>query len=257
MRDIHLSIVSHGHAHYLERLFADLAAMPSARRYQATLVVNIPHADRDFLQHAPFPVGVIDNPRPQGFGHNHNMAFRAPPLAAERAFFVVLNPDVRLQGDVLAVLAGRLGQNPGAGVIAPRVVSPQGVPEDSARELPTLQGLIRKALGRSGAWQQPPGDAVYSPDWVAGICMLFPQQVFAQIGGFDEGYHLYYEDVDICSRLWLAGYSVLVDPTQAIVHDAQRSSRRQWRYARWHLQSVLRFLTSDVYRQVRRLHRRR
>jgi N-acetylglucosaminyl-diphospho-decaprenol L-rhamnosyltransferase len=257
MRDIHLSIVSHGHAHYLARLFADLAAMPSAHRYQVTLVMNIPHADRAFLQAVPFPVGVIDNARPQGFGHNHNMAFRAPPLGAERAFFVVLNPDVRLQGDVLAVLAGRLRDNPHAGVIAPRVVSPHGVPEDSARELPTLPGLIRKALGRSGAWQAPPGDAVFSPDWVAGICMLFPQQLFAQLGGFDEGYYLYYEDVDICSRLRLAGYSVLVDPTQTIVHDAQRSSRRQWRYARWHLLSVLRFLRSDVYRQVQRLPRRR
>jgi GT2 family glycosyltransferase len=82
--------------------------------------------------------------------------------------------------------------------------------------------------------------------------MLFPRQVFEQLHGFDERYFLYYEDVDMCGRLQLAGYKVAVCPQAQIVHHAQRSSHRSLKYLRWHLASMLRFFFSPVYRQLRK-----
>ena len=121
--------------------------------------------------------------------------------------------------------------------------------------------LVLQGGGALGSYQAGVYEALsaspYQPDWVAGMCMLFPRQAFAEVDGFDTRYHLYYEDVDICSRLWLSGYTVMVDPRFSIIHAAQRSSHRNLRYARWHLQSMLRFFRSDVYRKARALHGRR
>jgi len=257
MRDIHISIVSHGHARHLTSLFACLTEMPSAHRYQITLVKNVAEVGFTLPQRQCFPIHVIDNAGPQGFGQNHNNAFLRPPVADQRAYFVVLNPDTQPRGDLFADLAGRLDQLTAPGVIGPAVFSPRDGREDSARELPTIGRLLRKLFGKTGSWAVPDDNCLFAPDWIAGMCMMFPQRVFREIGGFDRRYHLYYEDVDICSRLWLAGYSVWVDPAQSIVHAAQRYSRRNWRYARWHLTSIVRFLGSDVYRKARDLHRRR
>ncbi len=257
MRDIHISIVSHGHARHLTVLFACLAEMSSSYRYQVTLIKNVAEVDLELPQQQSFPVRIIDNASPQGFARNHNMAFAEPPLADQCAYFVVLNPDTQPCGDLFADLAGQLDRLRLPGVIAPAVFSPNGEREDSARELPTIGRLLRKLFGRSGSWTAPSDNGLLTPDWVAGMCMMFPHPVFLEIGGFDESYHLYYEDVDICSRLWLAGYSVWVDPAQSIVHAAQRYSRRHWRYARWHLASIARFFASDVYRKARALHRQR
>lgn len=257
MRDIHVSIVSHGHARYLERLLGELAALPSAARLQLTLVVNLADETLNLAPAGGLPVRLIQNAEPQGFAHNHNMAFEAAPLPDERIWFVVLNPDVALRGDVLAILAHALSEDPSAGVAAPLVLAPDGTRADSARELPTPARLVGKLFGRSGVWPAPATARNCAPDWVAGMCMMFPERAFAQVGGFDRRYYLYYEDVDICSRLWLAGYRVLVVTAGTIVHEAQRASRRDWAHARWHLDSIGRFLRSDVYRRARALHRER
>ena len=87
--------------------------------------------------------------------------------------------------------------------------------------------------------------------------MVFRASVFEQIGGFDENYFLYYEDVDICSRLWLEGYLLQTEKNTSIVHDAQRESRSNIRYFRWHIESMLRFFNSDVYRRVKLFHLKR
>lgn len=257
MRDIHISIVSHGQARYLDGLFAQLAAMPSVARAQVTLTLNVAEVLPAAVDSMPFPVRVLRNARPQGFAHNHNVAFREPPVPAEQQYFVVLNPDVELRGDLFAGLADRLRDAPEVGVIAPQVLAADGAREDSARYLPTPSRLVAKLFGRRGAWPVEVDDRPFQPDWVAGMCMLFPRQAFAEVDGFDTRYHLYYEDVDICSRLWLSGYTVMVDPRFSIIHAAQRSSHRNLRYARWHLQSMLRFFRSDVYRKARALHGRR
>jgi len=257
MRDIHLSIVSHGHSRHVESLLADLAGLPCIDRCQLTLIENLAEAAMAALPDCRCPVKVMNNRHPRGFGANHNLAFRAAPLPEERRWFVVLNPDLHIRSDVLSPLTALLEESPGVGVAAPGVVSVSGAPEDSARELPTPLRLLRKLAGRSGAWPVGETDRPFHPDWIAGMFMLFRAEVFEEVGGFDEGFFLYYEDVDICSRLWLNGYSVLVDPSLSIIHDAQRTSRKNWRYARWHLASMLRFFTSDVYRRARRLHRQR
>jgi GT2 family glycosyltransferase len=74
--------------------------------------------------------------------------------------------------------------------------------------------------------------------------MLFRREDFAQVGGFDERYYLYYEDVDICRRLRARRRDIRLVPQASVTHDAQRASRRDVTHMLWHARSMLRFLTT-------------
>jgi hypothetical protein len=71
--------------------------------------------------------------------------------------------------------------------------------------------------------------------------MLFRAEAFQDIGGFNEEFFLYYEDVDICARLWKAGWKVVLHPGVSVIHDAQRASRHNPRHMAWHLSSMARY----------------
>jgi GT2 family glycosyltransferase len=82
-------------------------------------------------------------------------------------------------------------------------------------------------------------------EWVAGMFIGFRSDAYARIGGFDERYFLYYEDVDICRRLRSHGCKVVYDTTVSVIHEARRASRRNPRLMRIHAASALRYLLSS------------
>lgn len=233
--------------HLVKHLLNDLQSQCSAEHIEIILTRNVPEIDDIYIADIPFPVRLVDNPSPKGFGANHNAAYKI----ARGDYFCVLNPDIRLMENPFPSLIAQAQQQK-VGVVAPRILNPVGLREDSARRFPTPTELLRKALGGASEVVTDSHHAS-AADWVAGMFMLFPSSVFRAMGGFDERYFLYYEDVDICARLALAGYKRLVCSDVAVVHDARRSSHRRFDYAAMHLRSILRFFFSDVYRQVRKL----
>lgn len=236
---ISVSVVSHGHGAQVDALVGDLARVCAG---PLELLVTLNVAEQHALFQERFPLVVIENPVPKGFGANHNAAL----ARARGEYFCVINPDVRLAADPFAALVERMA-DARIGVCAPRVLDPQGRVEDSARNFPTPLEILAKAMGRAPAL---PGGA--TPDWVAGIFMLFRTAVLREAGGFDERYHMYYEDVDLCARLRLAGLEVALCPAVSVTHDARRASHRNARHLAWHLQSMARFFTSAPYREIAR-----
>lgn len=102
--------------------------------------------------------------------------------------------------------------------------------------------MIAKLLGLDrGTYAVDRRARCFCPDWVAGMFMLFPSAAFEAVGGFDENFYLYYEDVDICVRLRHLGYRVAVMRGASVVHNARRDSRRCLRFARWHAASMARY----------------
>ena len=91
------------------------------------------------------------------------------------------------------------------------------------------------------------GSQTIMPDWVAGMFMLISSDCFEQIGGFNEKYFLYYEDVDLCTRLKLAGYKIVLCAGVSAVHDARRESHSSLKHFLSHLRSFIRFFLSPVY----------
>src|SRR5688572_723914 len=239
---ISVSIVSHGHENHIRRLVADLDAIERPD-LEVLLTLNAPEDRALRGLSAPFPLTFLVNDMPRGFSTNHNAAFRA----ARGDFFCVLNPDLRLSSDPFRRLLQALEEDR-VGVAAPHVLEPDGSVQATYRPVPTPGRLFRKALGFTEAVPSETAQRVY-PDWIGGMFMLFRRSAFELVGGFDERYFLYYEDVDICCRLWLAGRKVCVAKDAVVVHEGQRASRRNLRYLRWHLQSIWRFFHSPVYRR--------
>lgn len=237
---VSVSIVSHGNAALVDALLADLRRVLGASgATELILTLNVPEPEPTALGDLPFAARVIRNPAPRGFGANHNAAFRL----ARGEFFCVLNPDVRLDDDPFEALIDCLDE-PGVAVAAPQILSGDGRIEDSARRFPTPLSILGKALRRGEIrLDYPPADRPFRPDWTAGMFMLFRSAAFREIGGFDEGYHLYYEDVDICARLRRRGKGVVVTPAISVTHQGDRRSRRDLRYLSWHLASMARYFS--------------
>lgn len=240
MNRVSLSVVSHRQGGMVNELFGDIA------RYSPDLDVyltcNIPEKTvfyADGLQH----LHRVDNVNAKGFAANHNAAFRH----CETPYFCVANPDIRLSNDPFPDLL-KCMDDPEVGLVAPMVVAPTGKPEDSARFFPTPRSLLAKAILHDDGRMPIAGMAPQTVDWVAGMFMLFRADAFREISGFDEAFFLYYEDVDICARLWNAGWKVIYHPGVSVIHAAQRVSRRNPRYMAWHLSSMARYLAKHFGR---------
>ena len=237
-----VSIVSHGQAELCARLLDDLARHSAASIGQLIITQNVPDSVPVTLD-LPFPVEVIDNPRPQGFGENHNKAFRR----ATGDFFAVMNPDLRIPGDPFPALARCLA-DPTVGIAAPLVREASGTVADFARPLVSPWEVLRR---RVDARVDP--SQLARPDWIAGMFLAFRRQAYADLGGFDERYFLYCEDVDICARVRLRGLRLEMAGDASVTHLAQRESRRSLRYMWLHVSSLFRFWSSPVYRDYRAL----
>ncbi len=212
---------------------------------QVIVTLNLPEARPEVASAPGFELEWIENPLPQGFAENHNAAFKH----CRTPFFCVLNPDVRLDADSFPPLVACLTRLPG--VAGPRVVAAHGGLEDSARRVPGPLRLLAR-------WWHRRFEADYSMtvgeqtvDWLAGMCLMFDVDSYRAVGGFDEKYHLYCEDVDICLKIHLAQRHVTWVQDAVVVHDAQRTSHRRLRYLIWHISSLLKLFTAGTYWRFR------
>lgn len=242
MQKISISIVSHGQGGLVSQLLSDIAKCCGTHSVEVLLTINLPEQVPFVDRQYPFPVRIIRNSRPQGFGANHNQAF----AQATGAFFCVMNPDIRFNRDPFLPLLHCL-QDVAVGVVAPLVLGEGGGVEDSARRFPTPFKILCKAMGgcKSGDYSVYEGEVF--PDWVGGMFMLFSRATFAKMRGFDERYFLYYEDVDLCARLMLSGYRALLCARAQVVHLARRDSHRHLKFLKWHVTSMIRFFCSRPF----------
>ena len=232
-----VSIVSHGHGAMVQKLIWTLARLNSGVIARVVLTLNLPEAEPARPAEGwPFALQVIINAQPAGFGTNHNRAL----AGAKEPFVCVLNPDVELAGGDPFVALVRSASMPGTGCAYPGQLDAQGRFQDSERELPTPWVLLRRHVT---------GRRETKADWVNAACLVLPQPVWQTLGGFDEAYFMYCEDVDLCLRLRLVGLDLVHAPVQ-VVHAGQRASQRRWEHLRWHVQSLLHLWRSSVYRQA-------
>lgn len=238
-----VSIVSHGHGPLVQRLLDDLALHGENSVARVVLTHNLPEAEPVSPYGGwPFALEVRRNAQPAGFATNHNRALHA----ASEACLCVLNPDVQLcQGTAANPFPALIhaATQPGVGCAYPQQVDLQGRVQDSERNVPTPLALLRRRLlGRQES----------RADWVNAACLVVPRAVWQQLGGFDERYFMYCEDVDLCLRLRLLGFALKRADAQ-VVHAGTRASRRKLRHLAWHLASLLRLWRSRAYREGRQL----
>ncbi len=236
-----VSIVSHGHGEDIRHLLTDMAAFGCKEIAEVVLTLNVPEeALVDWIaQHDwPFAFTLIRNDRSLGYGANHNQAFEH----CRTPYFCVLNPDIRFTRDPFPHLISAL-QPVGVGCTYPMQSEEGGRPIDRVREVPTPLALLRRYLVPGYRYRPQ------SRHWVNGSFMLFPSDIFRQLGGFDTSYFMYCEDVDICLRLQQTGLRLELASQAHVQHLATRASRRLSRHFWWHIRSLFRLWRSSTYRQ--------
>jgi GT2 family glycosyltransferase len=245
---ITLSIVSHGNAERVGHLLASLQRHEQdTSRFQVILTDNLKDDLPDFDPAPWASLTMLRNDRRLGFAQNHNRAL----AMAEGRYYAILNPDLIFEQPVFERLIARIHTHR-ADLVAPQIVDENGMVQDSYRSLPTPLDIIRRRLpGYKFEALQADHEGLVRPDWTAGMFWLMEAGVFRELGGMDERYRLYFEDVDFCARARLRGMNILVDTQVRVRHDAQRSSRRNPYYLILHIQSALRFFASPVYRRIR------
>jgi N-acetylglucosaminyl-diphospho-decaprenol L-rhamnosyltransferase len=242
---ISVSIVSHLQGGMIKMLLADMQKYCNDVSMEVLLTLNVAERLDIAVNDYSFPVFVHMNSAPNGFAANHNQAF----MRSSGQFFCVLNPDIRLPENPFQPLLDKL-QNDSVGVAAPLIAAKNGAVEDSARCFPTPFKILCKTFGRYNVSDYVIKKETIFPDWVGGMFMLFRSEVFEKLGGFDPRYFLYYEDVDICARLRLQGYEVVLCPQAKAIHDARRESHRSFKYFKWHLISMMNFFCSGVFLKI-------
>jgi len=239
-----LSIVSHGDADKVHNLLASLQMHePDTSQFQLILTDNLGDDLHEFDSSPWASLHILRNNRQAGFAKNHNKAFQL----ANGKYFAILNPDLIFEHPVIDSLIDSLHTHR-ADLIAPAIVDRDGSQQDSFRNLPTPFEIVRRRLpGYTFEAPQPDHEGMLYPDWIAGMFWLMDADVYRRLGGMDERYRLYFEDVDFCTRARLEGMKLFVDPRIRIRHDAQRSSRKKTYYFWLHLRSAIRFFTSSVF----------
>ena len=232
-----LSVVSHGQSALVRQLLEDLIRLAPAD-IEVLLTANLTE-DQGNYPTCPFSIRFIHNAHPKGFGANHNAAFKL----ATSPYFAVVNPDIRLKSLDLEALLRPL-RIPDVAAVAPVVLSAQGSVEDSIRRFPTFGRLARRVFLNQRASDYQWGADPIDVDWAAGMFVVFRADAFRLVKGFDDRrFFMYFEDVDICTRLRNRGKRILLQPQVSVIHDARRDSHRSIKHLRWHLISAARYLT--------------
>jgi GT2 family glycosyltransferase len=247
---ITLSIVSHAHGGVVQRLLDSLAEHEGQLSLEIIITQNIP----EDLEYKPAGSGqhsfsLVRNVSAQGFAANHNEALRN----ARGEYFCVLNPDVVFVEPVFESLLHHLETEVGH-IVAPLVYDLKGNLQDNFRSIPTLIELFQRWLFRRKPRLRSfePGEII-RPEWIAATFLLMSAATFKRLGGFDERYYLYFEDVDLCSRARTEGLQLAVDTNCRVVHEARRESYSNLRFTLLHVQSAWKFFRSPINRDIRDL----
>jgi N-acetylglucosaminyl-diphospho-decaprenol L-rhamnosyltransferase len=242
-RPVTVSIVSHGQEELMLPLLDQLDRYCAAVIEKVVVTVNIPEQKLVDSAAYRFQVQRIINAKPCGFGANHNAAFKH----CGSEWFLVLNPDIRLDRDVLQPLLSDARDD--SGVLSPRIMEPcsrHAGPEPHRGLLTPWEILMRNRPGYR---------APLKPAWIPGMFMLLRTRAYREISGFDARFFMYGEDFDLCARLRLGGWEIQIAEGLHVTHDARRASRRNWRHLRWHFASLTQLWLSYVFWQYRRLYR--
>lgn len=244
-KSVTVSVVSHGHSGLVRSMIDSLAAAGSPLVSRLVITSNVPSLD-DFpdrpAEGLSFEVQRTDNAQARGFGANHNQAFKQ----CDTEFFCVLNPDIEFIGDPFAQLVEALSVAK-VGLAYPSQVDGENALLDFERELVSPLAIAQRHLFGQ-RYQPQPHKSVH---WVSGAFMVFKSSVFRELGGFDERYFMYCEDVDICLRMQLAGYS-LARADAKVIHHTRRSTLKSPGHLAWHVRSLLRLWSSESYQEYGR-----
>jgi GT2 family glycosyltransferase len=218
------------------KLGADHSPLTTNHQSLTIEIIVVDNASTDGsvdMVRAEFPqVTLIANPSNTGFPAANNLGI----AAAQGRYVLLLNPDTEVLGQALATLVGYMDAHPDVGIVGPQLLHPDGSIQSSRRRFPTLATLFlestwleRRAppgLLRRYYFLDQPYRVTLDVDWVTGAAMLARHEAIEQVGGIDEGFFMYSEELDWCRRVKAAGWRVVYHPAAQIIHHMGKSSEQ-------------------------------
>jgi N-acetylglucosaminyl-diphospho-decaprenol L-rhamnosyltransferase len=196
------------------------------------IVVDNGSDDQNLLE-LPDTCVIQKLPTNVGFARAANIGWRS----GRAPFVLFLNPDAAIDAPSLKQLIQTLDENTHAAAVGPRISSSDGRLEWSQGRFPTLVSAYAQLVGLHRLLPRAPWACedvmdprcyrqVSTPDWLVGACLLVRRSDLQAMGGFDERFFLYCEDVDLCARLRATGREILFEPRAHCVHRGQGSGPR-------------------------------
>jgi len=214
-------VVNHNTREHLRRCLASLVADTPAQ----TVVVDTGSSDgsADLVRYE-FPAVELVETDNRGYGAGANAG-----LARSRSrYTLLLNADTRPCPGAPLALASYLDEHPRAAVAGPLIVDEHGHVEPTARKFPTPLEILLQESGLHRVLRRKVRNAApQEVDWVLGAALALRRDALADVGGFDESYFMYNEEVDLCLRLRRAGWEVHYAPAATVVHFGGASTSLQ------------------------------
>ncbi|AJW96166.1 MULTISPECIES: glycosyltransferase family 2 protein [Burkholderia] len=250
-RALSILIVAHDSAEHID---AQLAMLAMAARYRDWQVIVVDNASSDGtaeLVESRHPWALlIRSPVNIGYAAACNLAARE----ALGALLLLAHPDTHAQPAMIARAAARMLVNPGVGIAGGRLVDAEGQDVPASHRFPS-------ALGDAFAWRGPvwpgaaarrvpldpdlqPREPARRVDWVSDAFAIMRHDLFRFLGGFDPRFFMYCEDIDLCRRVAMEGFSVMYWPDVRALRAGRPGAARgdaaaEARHARWQMRSRL------------------
>ncbi len=231
--DVSFIIVNYKMVNFLRHLFKGIQDAPPKFTYEVFLVDNDSKDGIDQVIREQFPwVKLHMSPRNVGLGAGVNLVL--PQVKGK--YVMWLNPDLVVEAGELDKWFEWMEAHPDVGVSGPRLMNADGTDQESCYRFPNplIPILRRTPLGRLpyfrdivSRYRMEGLDRTkeHDLDWVLGAAHLIKRTTLEKIGRFDERFFLYFEDADVCRRVWLAGERVVYTPVACILHYYQKQSQ--------------------------------
>ena len=185
----------------------------------------------EFIREKYPQVRILENRINLRFAKGNNVGI----TASQGEYVLILNPDTIIHEHTLDMLVAFADKHPEGGAFGCRVLYRDGSYQACIRPLPTVRSEWILALGlgplsyisdwfHRGEYDGWKGDTERTVGWIAGCCLLIRGDLVKRLGGFDAQFFYYYEDTDLCRRVWEAGYPILYTPTCSITHLGGQST---------------------------------
>ncbi len=238
--NIYISIISHDQHELIEENFSNFPKQIDDFNIKLSILDNTGSKKlKEFCKKSD--LFYHKNDTPKGFGENHNKMFSFLDIK-DKDIFIVCNPDIKIEPSQLKILVENFAKEK-IDIGAPKsyLDKKSGFLDYPDRYFPYLLNFIVSIATGKRLHYGKNDDQEY-PQWVSGSFILFKPKVFRELGGFDEDYFMYCEDIDICFRAKQKGYLIKLDKKAYIEHNSRMASRKLLSQSIvWHMRSAWRF----------------
>lgn len=230
--DLSIIIVNFNERGFLRQFLKGIERVSPKLRYEIIVVDNGSRDGSLAMMRDVFPhIRLISFPENRGL----SVAFNQAAKATTGRYILYTNNDIALFPGVIESLVSYIDQHPSTGILAPKLLNPDGSIQTSCYRFPSpiVPILRRSPLGRLPAAQRLLSkylmldwnhDVTQTVDWILGAVMLIRRSALDQVGGMDERFFAYFEDVDLCRQMWQHGWEVVYYAPAKLIHYHQRTS---------------------------------